>query len=176
MTMSALKAHPKVYWIWNHRRWCLENIPKGPGQEGERTFYGWRQAAWDKELSVVEKMQDVDPRNCESPCMNIHSVDNAVLTKFMHGTIDDTFCRECRPLVRNLVNFYTPRRRSKPISRTSLRGINDRRLWRPYGCKVSLTKNNQDKKVCPRNIASCITMTLHRRVRITAQCYVHGSK
>ena len=65
MTMSALKAHPKVYWIWNHRRWCLENVPTGPGtSEGETSFLGWKQAAWDKELYVVEKMLDADSRNC----------------------------------------------------------------------------------------------------------------
>ena len=65
MTMSALKAHPKVYWIWNHRRWCLENVPTGPGTlEGEVSFLGWKQAAWDKELYVVEKMLDADSRNC----------------------------------------------------------------------------------------------------------------
>jgi geranylgeranyl transferase type-2 subunit alpha len=65
MTMSALKAHPKVYWIWNHRRWCLENVPTGPGtSEGEASFLVWKQAAWDKELYVVEKMLDADSRNC----------------------------------------------------------------------------------------------------------------
>ena len=65
MTMSALKAHPKVYWIWNHRRWCLENVPAGPGTlEGDVSFSGWKQAAWDKELFVVEKMLDADARNC----------------------------------------------------------------------------------------------------------------
>jgi len=61
--MSALKAHPKVYWIWNHRRWCLEQIPYGPGQISERDFAGWKQSAWDRELAVAEKMLDVDARN-----------------------------------------------------------------------------------------------------------------
>ncbi|KAF8905989.1 rab-protein geranylgeranyltransferase [Gymnopilus junonius] len=63
MTMSALKAHPKVYWIWNHRRWCLEQIPYGPGQESESHYAGWKQTAWDRELTVAEKMLDVDARN-----------------------------------------------------------------------------------------------------------------
>ncbi|KAF8078123.1 rab-protein geranylgeranyltransferase [Lyophyllum atratum] len=62
-TMTALKAHPKVYWIWNHRRWCLENTPSGPGSEEEGDTDGWRKANWDKELYVVEKMLDADPRN-----------------------------------------------------------------------------------------------------------------
>lgn len=65
MTMSALKSHPKVYWIWNHRRWCLEHMPDGPGQDGDPDFQGWKQAAWDTELFVVEKMLDADSRNCK---------------------------------------------------------------------------------------------------------------
>ncbi|KAG5645897.1 hypothetical protein DXG03_005044 [Asterophora parasitica] len=62
-TMTALKAHPKVYWIWNHRRWCLENTPHGPGSETEGDPNGWKKTNWDKELYVVEKMLDIDPRN-----------------------------------------------------------------------------------------------------------------
>ncbi|EDR11331.1 uncharacterized protein LACBIDRAFT_233141, partial [Laccaria bicolor S238N-H82] len=61
MTMTALKAHPKVYWIWNHRRWCLENIPDVP--ESDTDDNAWKKEAWDRELFVVEKMLDSDPRN-----------------------------------------------------------------------------------------------------------------
>lgn len=64
LTTTALKAHPKVYWVWNHRRWCLENVPDGPGEEESADRYGWKQANWDKELFVVEKMLDADARNC----------------------------------------------------------------------------------------------------------------
>lgn len=66
MTMGALKTHPKVYWIWNHRRWCLENIPHGPGEADEEEVDGWKKAAWEKDLFVVEQMLDADPRNCAS--------------------------------------------------------------------------------------------------------------
>src|SRR5277367_3336023 len=65
MTTSALKKHPKVYWIWNHRRWCLENVPDGPGEDGEVDANGWKQANWTRELQVVERMLDADARNCE---------------------------------------------------------------------------------------------------------------
>ncbi|KDQ10157.1 hypothetical protein BOTBODRAFT_498629 [Botryobasidium botryosum FD-172 SS1] len=61
MTTSALRQHPKVYWIWNHRRWCLENIPDGPGDGAEKL--AWKRASWARELYVVEKMLDADPRN-----------------------------------------------------------------------------------------------------------------
>lgn len=64
MTMVALRAHPKVYWIWNHRRWCLEHVPDGPGSGGEDDVNSWKQANWERELYVVEKMLDADPRNC----------------------------------------------------------------------------------------------------------------
>jgi hypothetical protein len=65
MTTTALKANPKVYWIWNHRRWCLENVPDGP-ERNEVPSMEWRQANWDKELFVVERMLDADARNCQS--------------------------------------------------------------------------------------------------------------
>jgi geranylgeranyl transferase type-2 subunit alpha len=50
-----------VYWIWNHRRWCLENIPDGPDDSKE-----WKKDAWDGELYVVEKMLDADSRNFQA--------------------------------------------------------------------------------------------------------------
>lgn len=62
MTTAALRVHPKVYWIWNHRRWCLENIPDGPGGEGGEP-QGWKTAIWEKEIFTVEKMLDADARN-----------------------------------------------------------------------------------------------------------------
>ncbi|KAJ7445740.1 hypothetical protein B0H11DRAFT_2086653 [Mycena galericulata] len=63
LTTVALKTHPKVYWIWNHRRWCLENTPSGPGTDAEGDVNGWRQTNWDKEMYVVDKMLDADSRN-----------------------------------------------------------------------------------------------------------------
>ncbi|KAJ6618337.1 rab-protein geranylgeranyltransferase [Mycena sp. CBHHK59/15] len=63
MTTVALKSHPKVYWIWNHRRWCLENVPNGPGTDSEGDPNGWRKTNWDREMFVVDKMLDADPRN-----------------------------------------------------------------------------------------------------------------
>jgi len=61
MTATAMKTYPKVYWIWNHRRWCLDNIPVGPDEESPN---GWRDAYWNREFFLVEKMLGVDPRNC----------------------------------------------------------------------------------------------------------------
>lgn len=64
LTTYYLKAHPKVYWIWNHRKWCLENVPLGPKIDENETK-GWRNDFWAKELKLVEMMLDVDARNCE---------------------------------------------------------------------------------------------------------------
>lgn len=64
MTMAALKLHPKVYWIWNHRGWCLNNVPHGPGTEQEGDPRGWEKEFWKTELYVVEKLLDADSRNC----------------------------------------------------------------------------------------------------------------
>ncbi|PWN90812.1 protein prenylyltransferase [Acaromyces ingoldii] len=51
LTTHALRAHPKVYWIWNHRRWCLEEYPDETGTK------------WKRELAMVDKMLEMDPRN-----------------------------------------------------------------------------------------------------------------
>ena len=76
--MAALREHPKVYWIWNHRRWCLENVPEGPVVDNKPSLQ-WRKANWQKELAVVEKMLDADARNCKPTlipflvCLNLSS-------------------------------------------------------------------------------------------------------
>lgn len=61
LTMKFLQAHPKVYWIWNHRQWCLQKVPQGPGSDVD----GWRKKYWAFELQAVEKMLNADARNCE---------------------------------------------------------------------------------------------------------------
>jgi Protein prenyltransferase alpha subunit repeat len=63
MTTKALKVHPKVYWIWNHRRWCLEHIPESPDSANTQA---WRRSTWERELFIVEKMLEADARNCPS--------------------------------------------------------------------------------------------------------------
>jgi hypothetical protein len=59
LTTSYLMVHPKVYWIWTHRKWCLESVPLGPDDTEE-----WRIGFWKMELGLIEKMLDVDARNC----------------------------------------------------------------------------------------------------------------
>lgn len=83
MTMTALKAHPKVYWIWNHRRWCLENIPDVP--ESDPDDNTWKKEAWDRELFVVEKMLDSDPRNCMFLICSLYNVYPSTLTSSRVG-------------------------------------------------------------------------------------------
>ncbi|EKC97901.1 RAB-protein geranylgeranyltransferase [Trichosporon asahii var. asahii CBS 8904] len=58
LTVAYLKVHPKVYWIWTHRMWCLENIPRGPGDTE-----GWRNEMWKVEFGLVEKLLESDARN-----------------------------------------------------------------------------------------------------------------
>lgn len=60
MTVSYLQVHPKVYWIWTHRKWCLEQMPSGI--EGT---VDWKQQTWKAELGLVEKMLERDARNCK---------------------------------------------------------------------------------------------------------------
>ena len=63
LTEHALRAHPKVYWIWNHRQWCLTQYPPRTCSSSASTpadDAGW---VWERELKLVEKMLDLDPRN-----------------------------------------------------------------------------------------------------------------
>ncbi|KAI0273807.1 rab-protein geranylgeranyltransferase [Gloeopeniophorella convolvens] len=60
MTTKVLKSHPKVYWIWNHRRWCLEHVPDSPDATDAQA---WKVATWERELFIVERMLDADARN-----------------------------------------------------------------------------------------------------------------
>ncbi|KAG0238051.1 hypothetical protein BGW42_007605 [Actinomortierella wolfii] len=43
-----LKLNPKSYYMWNHRRWCLEHMVNPP---------------WNRELAMVSKFLELDARN-----------------------------------------------------------------------------------------------------------------
>lgn len=46
--LLKLKQHPKSYWIWNHRIWCLKNDPE---------------PNWKMELGLIQKFFEADSRN-----------------------------------------------------------------------------------------------------------------
>jgi len=118
-TMSALKSHPKVYWIWNHRRWCLENTPHGPGLKDEAEFHGWRKANWDRELFVVEKMLDADPRNFHAWDYRRYALASMSMTQDTTSEFNYT----TRKIEANFSNFSAWHQRSKVIS--ALQDSND---------------------------------------------------
>lgn len=72
LTAHALRAHPKVYWIWNHRKWCLIELPDDRGDEddkeadGQDTIRLRKEGKWRREMKLVDKMLELDSRNCES--------------------------------------------------------------------------------------------------------------
>lgn len=101
LTTAYLQSHPKVYWIWNHRKWCLENVPLGPEskQEPDRAesssqaiqpkhiSEGWRNDFWKTELRMLEAMLDADARNCEL-IFPLYSVsEDQLISQFMLGVI-----------------------------------------------------------------------------------------
>ncbi|KAL3235158.1 Geranylgeranyl transferase type-2 subunit alpha [Nakaseomyces bracarensis] len=49
--MAQLKLFPKVYWIWNHRLWVLQNYPNANTK------------IWSRELAIVNKLLEADARN-----------------------------------------------------------------------------------------------------------------
>ena len=50
-SMARLKEFPKVYWIWGHRVWTLNNYPSSPVE------------IWKRELLIVSKLLELDARN-----------------------------------------------------------------------------------------------------------------
>ncbi|EDO17642.1 hypothetical protein Kpol_1004p16 [Vanderwaltozyma polyspora DSM 70294] len=50
-TMAQMKVFPKVYWIWNHRVWILNNYPNSPLK------------IWQRELVIASKVLEMDARN-----------------------------------------------------------------------------------------------------------------
>jgi len=134
-TMAALKAHPKVYWIWNHRRWCLENTPLGPGSEEQGDVDGWKQANWDNELFVVEKMLDADPRNFHAWDYRRYVL--ASMPKKRSEKLELAYTS--RKIEANISNFSAWHQRSKII--TSLR----------EGFGIPLIKSNEEEFELLRN-------------------------
>lgn len=51
MVTVMIQSNPKCYWIWNHRRWCLEELAHRPLDD------------WQMELRLVQKILNKDGRN-----------------------------------------------------------------------------------------------------------------
>lgn len=58
LLQQSMRTHPKVYWLWNHRRWCLMMLPPAGSDDQAK------QAKWRKEIGLVDMMLEMDPRNC----------------------------------------------------------------------------------------------------------------
>lgn len=51
LVKTMMREYPKCYWIWNHRRWCLEELSKN------------HMADWTYELGLILKVLQTDSRN-----------------------------------------------------------------------------------------------------------------
>ncbi|KAG6817084.1 hypothetical protein H0H87_012852 [Tephrocybe sp. NHM501043] len=138
-TMIALKAHPKVYWIWNHRRWCLENTPHEPSVDGETGAGVWRKANWDRELYVVEKMLDADPRNFHAWNYRRYVLASMPVPRSEKSELVYT----SRKIEANISNFSAWHQRSKVL--TSLRESSTNAPARP-------TEEGDDKELLESEI------------------------
>ena len=104
LTEHALRAHPKVYWIWNHRTWCLHALAT--------------QAAWETELSLVDRMLQLDPRNFHG--WNYRRYITAQLER---DTDADELAFALRKIENNFSNYSAWHQRSKLLPRTRTRGL-----------------------------------------------------
>ncbi|RDB20991.1 Geranylgeranyl transferase type-2 subunit alpha [Hypsizygus marmoreus] len=134
-TMAALKAHPKVYWLWNHRRWCLENIPSGPISDDGSDSGGWKKSTWDRELFVVEKMLDADPRNFHAWDYRRYVLASMTTPRPKKSELAYT----ARKIEANISNFSAWHQRSKVITS----------LW--DGNRIPLAKSRKEEFELLRN-------------------------
>ncbi|TBU50623.1 rab-protein geranylgeranyltransferase [Dichomitus squalens] len=109
LTTTLLKQHPKVYCIWTHRQWCLAQVPDGPTASDRN---GWRQAYWNKELFVAEKMLEADPRNFHAWTYRRYVL--AQMPVKRPETADLAFTK--RKIESNFSNFSAWHQRSKTLT------------------------------------------------------------
>lgn len=62
--LQLIKKNPKSYWMWNHRIWCLQHMPR---------------PNWQAELGLVDKMLTMDARNCKCNWIQTQTCTNSVL-------------------------------------------------------------------------------------------------
>ncbi|KAI5954731.1 BET4 [Candida theae] len=79
--MAQLRKFPKVYWIWNHRRWCLFKL------------VDLKQVNWGFEFKTVGKMLELDQRNFHGWQYRRFVVENLELEKLKSDQGDDEVLR-----------------------------------------------------------------------------------
>ncbi len=96
-TMECLLKHPKSYWVWNHRSWCLEKLS---------------QKDWIPELGLVSKMLDLDIRN-------FHGWDyrRSVVSRVPSQTLDKEWAYSTQKIHQNFSNYSAWHYRSKLLEK-----------------------------------------------------------
>lgn len=67
LTTLYLKIHPKVYWIWTHRKWCLEHVPDGPGRRTETDGQQVQVNGHSSDTPAMSAEHEVDRDDSQTP-------------------------------------------------------------------------------------------------------------
>lgn len=100
---SKFKSFPKVYWLWNHRRWCLELDPT---------------ADWKQELELVNYLLEKDSRNCMylyKYSIRIHTANPSIQST--DGIIGDSLSKSWSKRLR----LHSPPKSSSTLLKRSMR-------------------------------------------------------
>lgn len=106
-----LRKFPKCYWIWNHRRWILEEARRLLPAPVARQF-------WQEELALVGKMLSMDSRNFHGWGYRREVI--AVLESFppeKKSMVQEEFDYTTKMIKTNLSNFSAWHNRTKLIQR-----------------------------------------------------------
>lgn len=110
LLQQNMRMYPKVYWLWNHRRWCLQMLPVVSSNPSKK---------WENELSLVDMMLEMDSRNCTY---------TRILLESWVGIIDDGSWKSL--LLRFLLNGMTIKHVSPHLFRYPLcLTVCERLIW-----------------------------------------------
>ncbi|ODV88631.1 hypothetical protein CANCADRAFT_20487, partial [Tortispora caseinolytica NRRL Y-17796] len=101
---KKLRAKPKIYWLWNYRKWLLQVDPSV--------------ISWDQELALVDMLLEADGRNFHGWAYRrfvIQCMENVQKTSL----VDSELAYTEKHVKRNLSNYSAWFNRSQLISRLS---------------------------------------------------------
>ena len=118
-TLPLLQGYPKCYWIWNHRRWLLNQTSESLPVPVSLVF-------WREELGLVSKMLNYDSRNFHGwsyrrevvrELERLGSQEDHDSTDRQTSMVESEFAYTTKMIKTNLSNFSAWHNRSQLIPR-----------------------------------------------------------
>ncbi|RHZ83245.1 hypothetical protein Glove_99g311 [Diversispora epigaea] len=124
---EIFKLNPKSYWIFNHRRWCLETIPDPD---------------WHNELALVDKMLDMDSRNFHGWDYRRYVISKLTMHGDLKSLIQNEFDFTTTKINQNFSNYSAWHQRSKLLPKLiKEKNLNDQEIKEIINREFELVKS-----------------------------------